>query len=119
MSVFQKLLHAGEGKRLKAVQAIVPLVSAFEPEVEKLSDEQLIARTGEFKGRVSTGPSPARRNPDPDELELINDALMICSPRCSRPSAKRASVCWSAALRCPGHGRRGAAPRLGRRDEDR
>ena len=73
MGVFQKLLHAGEGKRLKAVQAIVPLVSAFEPEVEKLSDEQLIARTGEFKGRVDRAKSGAR-NPD-HELELINDAL--------------------------------------------
>ena len=73
MSVFQKLLHAGEGKRLKAVQAIVPLVSAFEPEVEKLSDEQLIARTAEFKGRVDRAKSGAR---DPDhELELIHDAL--------------------------------------------
>jgi preprotein translocase subunit SecA len=73
MSVFQKLLHAGEGKRLKAVQAIVPLVSAFEPEVEKLSDEQLIARTAEFKGQVDRAKSGAR-NPD-HELELINDAL--------------------------------------------
>ncbi len=73
MSVFQKLLHAGEGKRLKAVQAIVPLVSALEPEVEKLSDEQLIARTAEFKGRVDRAKSGARNAEH--ELELIHDAL--------------------------------------------
>ena len=41
MGLFNKLLHAGEGKRLKAVQAIVPEVAAFEPEMERLSDDQL------------------------------------------------------------------------------
>jgi preprotein translocase subunit SecA len=73
MGVFNKLLHAGEGKRLKAVQAIVPLVSALEPEVERLSDEQLVARTAEFRTRVDRAKSGAR---DADhELDLIHDAL--------------------------------------------
>jgi len=31
MGLFNKILHAGEGRRLKAVQAIVPEVNAFEP----------------------------------------------------------------------------------------
>jgi preprotein translocase subunit SecA len=73
MSVFSKLLHAGEGKRLKAVQAIVPLVSALEPEVERLSDEELVARTGEFRQRVDRAKSGARNSEH--ELELIHDAL--------------------------------------------
>src|SRR5262245_32623100 len=73
MGVFNKLLHAGEGKRLKAVQAIVPLVSALEPEVEALSDEQLVARTAEFRNRVDRAKSGARDADD--ELELIHDAL--------------------------------------------
>jgi preprotein translocase subunit SecA len=73
MGVFQKLLHAGEGKRLKAVQAIVPLVSALEPEVERLTDEQLAGRTAEYKTRLDRARSGAR---DPEhEGELIADAL--------------------------------------------
>ena len=52
MGLFNKLLHAGEGKRLKAVQAIVPEVNAFEPEIERLSDDQLAGKTAEFKQRV-------------------------------------------------------------------
>jgi preprotein translocase subunit SecA len=73
MGVFNKLLHAGEGKRLKAVQAIVPLVSAHERDVEGLTDEQLVARTSEFRARVDRAKSGAR---DPEhELELIHDVL--------------------------------------------
>src|SRR5262245_15586535 len=73
MGLFQKLLHAGEGKRLKAVQGIVPAVSAYEPEVERLSDEQLAARTNEFRTRVDNAKSGARDSEH--ELELIHDAL--------------------------------------------
>ena len=73
MGVFQKLLHAGEGKRLKAVQAIVPLVSSLEPEVERLSDEQLVARTSEFRARIDRAKSGARDAEH--ELDLVADAL--------------------------------------------
>jgi preprotein translocase subunit SecA len=73
MGLFQKLLHAGEGKRLKAVQGIVPMVSALEPEVERLSDAELAAKTPEFKARIDRAKTGAR---DADhEAELIADAL--------------------------------------------
>jgi len=39
MGIIQKILHAGEGRRLKAVQAIAPEINVLEPEVERLSDE--------------------------------------------------------------------------------
>ena len=52
MGLFNKILHAGEGKRLKAVQGIVPHVNALEPEFAALSDEQLVAKTAEFKQRI-------------------------------------------------------------------
>jgi preprotein translocase subunit SecA len=73
MGLFNKILHAGEGRRLKAVQAIVPEVNAFEPEIERLSDEQLIARTGDFKQRVERARSEAK-NPD-HEKDLVADVL--------------------------------------------
>ncbi|HEX5095951.1 MAG TPA: preprotein translocase subunit SecA, partial [Acidimicrobiia bacterium] len=90
MGVFNKLLHAGEGKRLKAVQSIVPLVSNLEPEVERLSDEELIARTGEFKGRVERATADAK-NPE-HELELVHDVLDDLLPEAFatvREAAKR------------------------------
>ena len=52
MGLIQKILHAGEGRRLKAVEAIVPEINALEPEVERLTDEQLRARTDDFRQQV-------------------------------------------------------------------
>src|SRR5437879_8490037 len=73
MGLLNKILHAGEGRRLKAVQAIVPEVNALEPEIERLSDEQLIAKTSEFKQRVERARSEAK-NPD-HERDVVADVL--------------------------------------------
>src|SRR3954467_10176209 len=73
MGLFNKILHAGEGRRLKAVQAIVPEVNALEPEMERLSDEQLAAKTGEFKQRVERARSDAK-NAD-HEKDVVADVL--------------------------------------------
>src|SRR5437762_14208894 len=55
MGVFNKILHLGEGRKVKALEAIVPEVGAFEPEIQKLSDEQLAAKTVEFRNRLDNG----------------------------------------------------------------
>jgi preprotein translocase subunit SecA len=47
----------GEGRKVKALQKGVAAVSALEPEVEKLSDEELRAKTDEFKERLDGGAS--------------------------------------------------------------
>ncbi len=49
MGVFDKILRAGEGKKVRAVQALVPDINALEDETKALSDDALRARTGEFK----------------------------------------------------------------------
>src|SRR5256714_3672153 len=73
MGLFNKILHAGEGKRLKAVQGIVPEVNALEPEIARLSDAELVAKTGEFRQRIDRARADAR---DHDrEKELVADAL--------------------------------------------
>ena len=33
MGLFQKVLHAGEGRKLKLLESIVPEVSSLEPEM--------------------------------------------------------------------------------------
>ncbi len=55
MGVFDKILRAGEGKKLKALQALVPDINALEPEMEALSDAALQAKTGEFRTRLDNG----------------------------------------------------------------
>jgi preprotein translocase subunit SecA len=55
MGVFNKILHLGEGRKLKALEGIVPEVGAFEPEIQKLSDDQLAAKTVEFRNRLDRG----------------------------------------------------------------
>ncbi|MGZ4677927.1 MAG: preprotein translocase subunit SecA, partial [Acidimicrobiia bacterium] len=55
MGVFKKILNAGEGRKLKLLESIVPEVAAFEPEIERLSDDALRAQTGEFRRRLERG----------------------------------------------------------------
>ncbi|MGK2947549.1 MAG: preprotein translocase subunit SecA [Acidimicrobiales bacterium] len=55
MSIFDKILRSGEGKKLKALQGLVPDINALEPEMQALSDSALQAKTGEFKGRIERG----------------------------------------------------------------
>ncbi len=55
MPIFQKVLRAGEGKTLKEFHAVTDGVNSVEAEFEALSDDQLRAKTGEFKGRIANG----------------------------------------------------------------
>ena len=55
MSILKKVMSAGEGKKLKELQAIVPLVNNLEPEMESLDDDALRAKTGDFRSRLDNG----------------------------------------------------------------
>jgi preprotein translocase subunit SecA len=55
MGVLDRFLRVGEGKKVKALQSLVPDISALEPELERLSDEQLQAKTAEFRQRLDQG----------------------------------------------------------------
>ncbi len=55
MKILDRILRAGEGKKLKALQGMVPDINALEPEIEKLTDEQLKAKTPEFRERIANG----------------------------------------------------------------
>ena len=53
----EKVLRLGEGRRLKRLQAQAEYVASLEPDFEQLSDEELAAKTDEFKRRVTDGES--------------------------------------------------------------
>lgn len=55
MKVFQKLLRVGEGKKIRALESLVPEINAVESEYEALSDEALRAKTGDFKLEIERG----------------------------------------------------------------
>jgi preprotein translocase subunit SecA len=69
MGLFNKILHAGEGRKLKLVESIVPEVAAFEPEMEARSDEELRAMTAEFRSRLDQAPGKDER------VEMLDDML--------------------------------------------
>ncbi|NPV60182.1 MAG: preprotein translocase subunit SecA [Actinobacteria bacterium] len=52
-----KILRMGERKRLEQLSAVVQEVNAREPEMQRLSDAELAALTGDFKGRLERGAS--------------------------------------------------------------
>ncbi len=55
MSLFSKLLRAGEGRTLKDLQAIAVAVNAEEPRFSQLSDGELAALTPAFRERLANG----------------------------------------------------------------
>jgi preprotein translocase subunit SecA len=57
MSVLTKVLRAGEGKKVRRLAELVPLVNALEPEMEARSDAELQALTPEFRQRLDNGES--------------------------------------------------------------
>ena len=69
MSFLTRVLRAGEGKKLKALQSLVPDINALEPQVSALSDDALRHKTVEFRERIAAAP--------PDDVdEVLNDMLM-------------------------------------------
>ncbi|MGB2952524.1 MAG: preprotein translocase subunit SecA [Gaiellaceae bacterium] len=53
----EKALRFGEGRRLKRIAAQADYIRTLEPEFERLSDEELAAKTAEFKQRHENGES--------------------------------------------------------------
>ncbi len=55
MSVFTKVLRAGEGKKVRRLAELVPLIGDLEPEMQGLSDDALKHKTVEFRERLEQG----------------------------------------------------------------
>jgi preprotein translocase subunit SecA len=57
ISVLSKLLRLGEGRMVKRLKGVAEYVNTLSDDVEKLTDDQLRAKTEEFKGRIADGES--------------------------------------------------------------
>ena len=61
MGLFNKILHAGEGRKLKSLESLPPIVGGFEPEMQRRSDDELRALTA-VGGSSSTRPATTTRS---------------------------------------------------------
>jgi len=75
-TIAKKVFGTTNDRKVKATQPVVDRINALEPEFEKLSDEQLIEKTAEFKERVAGG-------------EKLDDLLPEAFANC-REAGKRA-----------------------------
>jgi len=80
MGVFDKLLRVGEGRKVKALQGLVPDINAREPELQKLSDAELRGRTGDFRQQLDNGA---------DLDELLIDAFAVVREAATRSIGQR------------------------------
>jgi preprotein translocase subunit SecA len=55
MGILDRILRAGEGKKLKALEGLVPDINAQSAAMAALSDDALRAKTAEFRGRIERG----------------------------------------------------------------
>src|SRR5829696_4196391 len=55
MGILDRILRAGEGKKLKALGGLVPDINELEPELRAFSDDALRAKTAEFRQRLDNG----------------------------------------------------------------
>jgi preprotein translocase subunit SecA len=80
MALLNRFLRAGEGKKLRALQALVPDIGELEPEMQALGDDALRARTGEFRQRLDNG--------EPLD-ELLIEAFAVVREAASRVLGQR------------------------------
>src|SRR5919197_1576218 len=55
IGALEKALRFGEGRRLKRLQEQAAYIGTLEPEFQRLSDDELRAKTVEFKERLANG----------------------------------------------------------------
>jgi preprotein translocase subunit SecA len=69
MGVLDRVLRTGEGKRLRALQGLVPDINALEPTYQAMSDDELKHQTVLFRERLANGE-------DLDDIML--EAFAVC-----------------------------------------
>ena len=80
MGILDRILRAGEGKKIKALEGMVPDINAFEPEISVLSDDALKAKTIEFRQQLDNGA---------DLDDLLIEAFAVCREAAKRTIGQR------------------------------
>jgi preprotein translocase subunit SecA len=80
MGIIKRVLTAGEGKKLRLLEALVPQVAAFEDEFRRLGDDELRAKTADFRQRLDNGA---------DLDDLLPEAFAVTREGASRAIGQR------------------------------
>src|SRR5919206_3829078 len=75
--VLTKVFGSSNERFLKSIRPMIEQVNAFEPELEKLSDDQLREKTAQFKAQIQDAVKDARDRDDRKyrEQEILNEIL--------------------------------------------
>ena len=79
MGIFDRILRAGEGRKVKALQSLVPDINSHEAEIARLSDDDLRRKTVEFRERLANGE---------DLDDLLVEAFAVCTRLTLKKTAK-------------------------------
>ncbi len=80
MKILDRILRAGEGKKLKALEGLVPEINALSGEMSALSDDALRGKTNEFRQRIDRGESLD---------DLLSEAFAVTREAASRVIGQR------------------------------
>ena len=80
MGVLDRVLRTGEGKRLRALQGLVPEINSLEPTYQAMSDDELKHQTVVFRERLAAGE-------DLDDIML--EAFAVCREAATRVLGQR------------------------------
>jgi preprotein translocase subunit SecA len=75
--ILTKVFGSSNERFLKSIRPVIEEINSLEPEIQKLSDEQLRAKTAEFKARIQEAIKDARDQDDRryKEREALNEIL--------------------------------------------
>ena len=80
MGLLDRVLRTGEGKRLRALQGLVPDINALEPTYQSMSDDELRSQTGLFRERLANGE---------DLDDILIEAYAVCREAATRVLGQR------------------------------
>ena len=78
MGLFSKVIGTHSEREVKRVIPIVDKIESLEPEMEKLSDEELRGKTAEFKKRLAD--KETLDDILPEAYAVVRDVLPRCVP---------------------------------------
>ena len=85
--VVARFIGTKHERDVKAIQPMVAAINELEPEMKKLSDAEITARTSVLKAEVQGRLAGLERD-DPDYKKKLQEALGACANSCVRAGAR-------------------------------
>ena len=82
IKLLTKVFGSRNDRTLRRMRKVVNIINAMEPEMEKLSDEELKGKTAEFRARLEKG--EVLENLIPEAFAVVREASKRFRIRCFR-----------------------------------